>query len=165
MEPPTSFNPVQTFRSFPIIIGAALIPLFVVLAISYWVLNFLASLNIATGFASTYIGTLQGIIASLDLLVPFTFAAMFAAVTIRSFMTKTHPVLGVVGLLGLPVTVIVTAYLSNTVSILSGFQFLSPIFNEFGFTISFIRNSPLIVAATGTLILLVMVGGGVLARR
>lgn len=155
----------RTFRSFPIIFAGALIPLFVVLALSYWILDFIAGLGIATGFASQYIGTLQGIIASLDLLVPFTFAVMFGAVAIRSYTTKTHPVLGIVGLLGLPVTVIATAWLSNTVSIMSGFQFLGPIFNEFEFTITFFRSSPLIVGLAGTLILLVMVGGGVLARR
>jgi hypothetical protein len=164
VEPP-KIGTVQTFRSFPIIIGAVLIPLFVVLAISYWILDFIAGLGIATGFASQYIGTLQGIITSLDLLVPFTFAVMFGAVAIRSFQTKTHPVLGVVGLLGLPVTVIVTAWLSNSVSILSGFQFFAPIFNQFTYTITFVRSSPLIVGSAGTLILLVMVGGGVLARR
>ena len=155
----------RTFRSFPIIFAAVLIPLFVVLALAYWILDFIAGLNIATGFASQYIGTLQGIITSLDLLVPFTFAVMFGAVAIRSFTTKTHPVLGIVGLFGLPVTVIVTAYLSNTVAIMSGFQFLAPIFNQFTFTITFIRSSPLVVGAAGTLILLIMVGGGVLARR
>lgn len=163
MEPPTFTT--QTFRSFPIIFAAVLIPLFVVMAIAYWVLDFIAGLGIATGFASSYIGTLQGIITSLDLLVPITFAVMFGAVTVRSFTTKTHPVLGIVGLIGLPVTVIATAYISNTVSIMSGFQFFGPIFNQFNFTITFIRSSPLIVSAAGILVLLVMVGGGVLARR
>jgi len=135
------------------------------MALAYWILDFLSTLGLATGFASQYIGTLQGLIASLDLLVPFTFAVMFGAVAIRSFTTKTHPVLGIVGLIGLPVTVIVTAYLSNTVAVLSGFQFLAPIFNQFQYTITFMRSSPLIIAAAGTLILLIMVGGGVLARR
>jgi len=163
VEPP--INSTRTFRSFPIVIASVLIPLFVVLAIAYWILNFLSGLGIASGFGASYITTLQGIISSLDLLVPFTFAVMFGAIAVRSFLTKTHPVLGIVGLLGLPVTVIVTAYVSNTVAIMSGFQFFGPIFNQFGFTITFIKSSPLIVGAAGTLILLIMVGGGVLARR
>jgi len=61
-------NFTQTFRSFPIIFGAVLIPLFVVMALAYWILDFLSTLGLATGFASQYIGTLQGLIASLDLL-------------------------------------------------------------------------------------------------
>jgi len=108
---------------------------------------------------------LQGIVASLDFLVPFAFAVMFAAVAIRSFQTKTHPVLGVLGLVFVPVAVILTGYLSNVVALLEGFTFFQTIFNQFGFTITFFRSSPLIVGAASILILLVMVGGGVLARR
>lgn len=155
----------QTFRSFPIIMAGVLIPLFVVLAIAYWVLNFLAGLNIATGFAANYINMLQGIVAGMDFLVPFTFAIMFGAVAIRSFQTKTHPVLGVLGLIFIPVAVLLTGYLSNVVALLEGFTFFSTIFNEFGYTITFFRSSPLIIGAASILILLIMVGGGILARR
>jgi hypothetical protein len=158
-------NFTRTFRSFPIIMAGVLIPLFVVLALAYWILDFLAGLGLATGFAANYIGMLQNIVATMDFLVPFTFAVMFGAVAIRSFQTKTHPVLGVLGLIFIPVAVLLTGYLSNVVALLEGFSFFSTIFNEFGYTITFFRSSPLIIGAASILILLIMVGGGVLARR
>jgi len=158
-------NFTQTFRSFPIIMAGVLIPLFITLALAYWILEFLAGLGLATGWASNYIGMLQGIVASMDFLVPFAFAVMFGAVAIRSFQTKTHPVLGVLGLIFIPVAVLLTGYLSNVVAMLEGFSFFSTIFNQFGYTVTFFRSSPLIIGAASILILLIMVGGGVLARR
>jgi len=164
VEPP-HLNFTHTFRSIPIIFAAVIIPLFVVLTVTFWILSQIASLGLATGFAANYITTLQGIISSFDILIMFTFSVMFAAVIIRSFRLKTHPVLGILGLFGLPIAVIVASYVANIAGIFTGFDFLGTALNQFQYTVLFLQNTGLVTAVTGVLVLLVMVGGGLIARQ
>ena len=125
----------------------------------------LAGLGIATAWASNYIGTLQGIIGGMGNVILFTFAVLFGAVVIRSYRLKTHPVFGIVGLLGIPVAVIVTGYISNIAALFTQFEFLGEALNQFQYVLLFIQNSPTIVAIGSVIVLLVMMGGGILARQ
>ena len=138
--------------------------MFIGLTVAYWILGQIAGLGIATAWSSQYIGTLQGIISGMDTVILFTFAVMFGAVVIRSYRLKTHPVLGIVGLLGIPIVVIGAGYASNLVAIFTGLEQLGPALNQFQYTLTFIKNSPLILGAASVLVLLVMMGGGVIAR-
>jgi len=156
---------VRSFWSLPIIFVFVVISLFVGLSIAYKALEMMAGLGIASTWASNYIGTVQGIISTMDIFILFTFGVMFGLIVIRSFSLTTHPVLAVAGLFGLPVVVVVTGYTSNFVSIFTSFDFLGSAVNQFQYTLLFIQNSPLIIGIGSVLVLLVMVGGGVLRAR
>jgi len=154
-----------TIWSLPLIFVFVVISLFIGLSIAYWILEMAAGLGVATAWSSQYIATVQGIISAMDVFILFTFAVMYGLVVVRVFQMRTHHVYGVVGLLGLPIVVIVTGYSSNLVSIFTSFEFLGSAVNQFQYTLLFIQSSPLIIGAASVLVLLVMVGGGVLARR
>lgn len=155
----------NTYWSLPIIFSAVIITMFIGLSVAWWILDILAGMGVATAWASGYIGTLQGIISTFDTIILFTFAVLFGAVIIRSYRLQTHPVLGIVGLIAIPAAVLATGYASNLVAIFTGFDFLGQALNQFPYTLSFIKNSPAIIGAASILVLLVMMGGGVLARR
>lgn len=166
MEPPSiSTGITQTYWSLPIIFSAVIITMLIGLSIAWWILDLVAGMGIATAWASNYIGTLQGIISSMDTVILFSFAVLFGAVAIRSYRLKTHPVLGIVGLLGLPVVVIGAGYASNIAAIFTGIEMIGPALNQFEYTLTFVKNSPLIIGIAAVLILLVMVGGGRLVRN
>ena len=160
-----STTSTNTYWSLPIIFTAVIITMFIGLSIAYWALELMAGMSIASSWATGYIGTLQGIISAFDTVIIFTFAVMFGAVIIRSYRLKTHPVLGIVGLLGLPIVVIATGYASNIVAIFTNLEFLGSSVNWANYSLTFVQNSPAIIGATSVLVLLIMIGGGVLARQ
>jgi len=155
----------NTYLSLPVIFTAVIITMLVGMSIAYWVLDMMAGMGIATTWASNYISTIQGIISAFDFIALFSFGILFGAVIIRSYRLNTHPVYGIVGLLGIPVVVIATGYASNIVAIFTQFEVLGEALNQFNYIILFVQNSPLIIGAASVLVLLVMVGGGRRAPR
>nr|ADE29250.1 hypothetical membrane protein [uncultured virus] len=125
--------------------------MFIGLTIAWWILDIIAGMGIATSWASNYIATLQGIISAFDTIILFTFAVLFGAVIIRSYRLKTHPVLGVVGLIAIPAAVLATGYASNLVAIFTNLPFLGSALNQFPYTLQFIKNSPAIIGAASIL--------------
>lgn len=152
-------------RSLPVIIGAAILPFFVGMVLVYYILTQIAGMSLATGFAAEYITLLKSIVASFDFLIIGTFGVMFTVVLIRSNRVRSSPLMAAVGLLSLPVIVVSAAYLGDLASFFTGLQVLGPALNQFPATITFFRNIAPIVAVLSVLVLLVMVGGGLLARR
>lgn len=155
----------QTYWSLPVIISVVVISSFIALTIAWYALELIAGLGIATAWATNYIGMLQTVLSSFGTVILFSFAILFGLVIIKSFRLGTHPVLGLAGLIGVPVAVIGTGYASNAVAIFTGLDFLGNALNQFDTLLLFIKNSPTIVAIGSILVLFVMVGGGVLARR
>jgi len=159
----------RTFKSIPYILGLAIIPFFVFAVIGWYILDFIAGLGIASafgnGYAVNFINGLKSTMAGFDLIIMFTLGIFLAAIFVRSFRTRTHPVLGVVGLLALPLFVIGASMVANFVSVFTTFGFLSEALNKFTYTVTFFKSTATVTTAVGVLVLLVMVGGGVLARR
>lgn len=155
----------QTYLSLPIIVSVVVITSFIALTIAWYALELIAGLGIATTWATNYIGMLQTVLSSFGTVILFSFAVLFGLVVMKSFRLGTHPVLGLAGLIGVPVAVIGTGYASNAVAMFTQLEFLGKALNQFDTLLLFIKNSPTIVAIGSVLILLVMVAGGVIARR
>jgi len=142
-----------------------MIPLFLGAVLVFYILNFLGGLGITTGFASTFIGQLKGLLGVFDVLVVVLFGVGFVAVVIKSFRLKVHPAYGIIGLIGLPIIVYLTAFGANTLDYITQISFLGNALNHFNLSILFFHHSVLIVTGSAVLVLLVMVGGGLFARR
>lgn len=141
-----------------------MIPLFIAAVVAWYAVDIIAGTGLATGFAVGYLDTLKSALAVFDTIVIFVFAAAFGGVIIRSFRLNTHPVLGILGLVFLPVAVFGAAYASNVFGIFTGLDFLGTALNQFTLSATFFQNSALITAGAGVLVLLVMVGGGLIRR-
>lgn len=164
--PAKNFLPTLTNspRSIPVIIGLLMLPLFMAAVISWYFLDLIAGLGLGTTFSANYISTLKSIVGIFDSIVIFVFVIAFSIVVIRSFKLNAHPVLGIIGLIFLPVIVIAAAYTSNIFGVFTGLNFLSGALNQFPMTFAFFNNTALIAAGTGVLVLLVIVGGGMIRR-
>jgi len=161
---PGFYNTTRSFRSIPLIIAFMMIPVVIAAVIGWYALDLIAGLGIATGFAKGYISTLKNLITVFDSIAIFIFAIAFGSVIIRSFKANAHPLLGIIGLMFMPVVVIGAAYAANVFGVFSGLGFLSGALNHFAFASAFFNNTAVIASAAGVLVLLVMVGGGLRGR-
>lgn len=133
-------------------------------ALSY-VLNFLADLGIATGFAANFISMLQGVTGILDTIFVLMIGTISAGMIIRSFQTKIHPIFGLVGLFTLPLLIYSVAATSNMFSLVANIPILSAAANQYQYSAQVFNNSAKIATVIGSIALLVMVGGGYYARQ
>jgi len=157
-----SHNFTNSLRSIPILILLAMIPLFISSVIVYYIVTVLSGMPIVTGFASTYLTSLQAFIATLDTIIIFTFAAGIGGIILRSFRITAHPIFAIVGLIGLPILLYTVAMTSNIYSQFTQIQILSTALNQFPLTAAFFNNSVLITAAVAILIIFVIIGRGAL---
>jgi len=155
-----SFQTTNSLRSIPILILLAMIPLFMTSVIVYYIVSVLAGMPIVTGFAAGYLQTLQGMIATIDTIIIFTFAAGIGGIILRSFRITAHPIFAVIGLIGLPILLYTVAMTSNLYSIFTEIDILSQALNQFTYTAAFFNNSVLITSAVAILIIFVIIGRG-----
>lgn len=159
-----SFNTTNSLRSIPILILLAMIPLFISSVIVYYIVSVLSGMPIVTGFASTYLSTLQGFIATLDSIIIFTFAAGIGGIILRSFRITAHPIFAIVGLIGLPILLYTVAMTSNIYSQFTQISILTNALNQYPLTAAFFNNSVLITAAVAILIIFIIIGRGALSK-
>lgn len=159
-----SFNTTNSLRSIPILILLAMIPLFISSVIVYYIVSVLSGMPIVTGFASSYLSTLQGFIATLDSIIIFTFAAGIGGIILRSFRITAHPIFAIVGLIGLPILLYTVAMTSNIYSQFTQISILTNALNQYPLTAAFFNNSVLITASVAILIIFIIIGRGALSK-
>lgn len=153
-------NRKGSIKSLEIAVLILIIPLFISAVMVSVLMGFLQDLSIvqAYAFPQALIKQVLAYAGFLDGVVLVAFAAIVGRIFIKSFQISMHPVLGVVGLLALPVLAITLAQASNIVGVFTDLSIVGTAVNDFPASFALFQNLPLAGSAMALLILIVMVG-------
>lgn len=98
-------------------------------------------------------------IGSMDSLYIFVMVAAFLAALIFAYFVNAHPVAFFFAVILLVIAVIINIYISNSFSQIAGTPLFATIADKYPYIVTINQNLPLIVAAFGTIMLVVLFAG------
>lgn len=151
-----------SLQSLEVIMLIVITPLFFASVLTHVLMDQLLSLTIVSSHSLpvTLATTVQSYAGALDAIVLVAFVALLGRILLRSFQLNIHPLFGIVGLLGLPALVIVSAQVANVTGVFTELKLVQGSINAFPASFTFFQNLPNIAAVAGLIILIVMVGTG-----